>query len=184
MKKWLLATILILLVAMGGYVVAGPYLAIHGISKAIEQRDTARLARYVDFPSLRVNLKAQLSDYVVRRGGPELQSSVFGAVALGIAGNLAGAGVDTMVTPAGIAALLQGQGLWKRAIGDTVGGDAYAPPAPAKPLQGARHRYESLSRFTATTYTRDGKEIVFVLSRDGLRWKLSNIVLPMGQAPG
>lgn len=184
MNKVLLAIILALLVATGGYVAAGPYLAIHGISEAIEERDTAQLSRHVDFPALRVNLKAQLSDHVVRRGGPQLQSSLLGAVALGIAGNLAGAGVDTLVTPAGISALLEGQGLWKRATGDTAGGDTLAPPAPAKPLQNARHRYESFSRFTATTQTRDGRDIVFVLSRDGLRWKLSNIILPLEQAPG
>ncbi|MGV8958818.1 MAG: DUF2939 domain-containing protein [Stenotrophomonas sp.] len=183
MKKWLLAAILILL-ALGGYVAAGPYLAIHGIAKALERNDSAGLSRYVDFPSVRINLKAQLGDYVVRRAGPEMQSSLFGAVALGIAGNLAGAGVDTLVTPAGIGALLQGRNVWKRAIGDTAGGDTYAPPAPAKPLQGARHRYESPSRFTATTYTDDGKPMVFVFSRSGLRWQLTDIVLPLGQTPG
>lgn len=184
MTKLLLTIALALLLATGGYVVAGPYLAIHGISKAIEERDTAQLSRHVDFPALRVNLKAQLSDYVIRRGGPELQSSLLGAVALGVAGNLAGAGVDTLVTPVGIGALLEGQGVWKRAIGDTAGGDTYAPPTPVRPLRDARHRYESVSRFTATTQTRDGRDIVFVLTRDGLRWRLSNVILPLEQTPG
>lgn len=182
MKKWLLAAILIVL-ALGGYVAAGPYLAIHGISRAVEQRDAAKLAKYVDFPAVRVNLKAQLNDHVVRRAGVDVQSSLLGAVALGLAGNLAGAGVDMLVTPAGIGALLQGQALWKRALGETVGGDTWAPPAPAKPLQGAQHRFQSLSRFTATTRTQDGKPLVFVFSRKGLRWKLSNIILPLEQAP-
>ncbi len=182
MKRWLLVALLIVL-ALGGYVAAGPYLAIHGISRAVEQRDAARLARHVDFPMLRVNLKAQLNDHLVRRAGVDVQSSLLGAVALGIAGNLAGAGVDTLVTPAGIGALMQGQALWKRATGDTVGGDTYARPAPAKPLQGARHSFQSLSRFTATTRTQDGKPLVFVFSREGLRWKLSNIILPLEQAP-
>jgi len=184
MTKLLLTIAPALLLATGGYVVAGPYLTIHGISKAIEERDTGQLSRHVDFPALRVNLKAQLSDYVIRRGGPELQSSLLGAVALGVAGNLAGAGVDTLVTPVGIGALLEGQGVWKRAIGDTAGGDTYAPPTPARPLRDARHRYESVSRFTATTQTRDGRDIVFVLTRDGLRWRLSNVILPLEQAPG
>lgn len=179
MNKVLLAIILTLPVAIGGYVAAGPYLAIHGISEAIEKRDTAQLSRHVDFPALRINLKAQLGDYVVRRGGRQLQSSLLGAVALGMAGNLAGAGVDTLVTPAGIGALLQGQDVWKRATGDRVGSDTYAPPSPARPLRGARHRYDSLSQFSATTQTRDGHDIVFVLSRDGLRWRLSNIILPL-----
>lgn len=181
MKKWLLAVILVLLV-VAGYVVAGPYLALHSINNAVQQRDAAKLSRHVDFPLLRVNLKAQLNDYVVRRAGPNLQSSLFGAAALGIAGSLAGAGVDTLVTPVGIGALMQGQGLWKRAIGDTVGGDTYAPPAPAEPLREARHRYESSSRFTATVYSDDGQPLVFVLSRQGLRWKLTNIILPLQPA--
>ncbi|WP_305804891.1 DUF2939 domain-containing protein [Stenotrophomonas sp. YIM B06876] len=183
MKKWLLAATLILLI-LGGYVAAGPYLAIHGIAKALEHNDSARLSRYVDFPSVRINLKAQLGDYMVRRAGPEVQSSLFGAVAVGIAGNLAGAGVDTLVTPAGIGALLQGRNVWKRAIGDTASGDTYAAPAPARPLQGARHRYESWSRFTATTYTADGTPMVFVFSRSGLRWQLTDIVLPLRPTPG
>src|SRR5690606_41566308 len=68
------------------------------------------------------NLKAQLDDQLVRRAGSDLQSSLFGAVALGVAGRLTGAAVDVMVTPAGIAALLQGHGVWKRATGDTADG--------------------------------------------------------------
>jgi len=184
MKKWLLPTIALLLVLLAAYVAAGPWLAIRGISEAIEQRDAARLARHVDFPALRINLKAQLDDQLVRRAGSDMQSSLFGQVALGVAGNLAGAGVDTFVTPLGIAAILQGDSLWKRAIGDTVGGDTWAPPSPAKPLANTSGRYESLSRFTATTHLQDGREVVFVLSRQGLRWRLTRIQLPLGQAPG
>lgn len=178
MKKWLLPPLLLLL-ALATYVVAGPWLAIRGIGQAIERQDTGRLSRHVDFPNLRVNMKAQLGDYVVRRAGPEMQSSLLGTVALSLAGNLAGAGVDTLVTPAGIAALLQGRTLWKRASGDTVGGDTYAPTTPARPLKDAEHHYESPSRFTATVHTADGSPVVFVLSRQGLRWRLTDIRLPL-----
>lgn len=158
MKKWILPAFIAALVLLAAYVIGGPYLAIRGISQAIEQRDTGKLARHVDFGAVRVNIKAQL--------------------------NLTGAGVDTFVTPLGIAALLQGDILWKRAIGDTVGGDTWAPPSPAKPLANTTGHYESLSRYTATTRLEDGSEVVFILSRQGLRWRLTNIVLPLGQAPG
>ncbi|AUZ55325.1 hypothetical protein B1L07_09755 [Stenotrophomonas acidaminiphila] len=183
MKKWLLATLALLLVLLAGYVAAGPWLAIHGISEAIAQRDAARLARHVDFPALRINLKAQLDDQLVRRAGSDMQSSLLGAMALGVAGRLSGAAVDLMVTPAGVAALLQGHGVWKRATGDTADGDTWGPPAPARPLQGARGHYESLSRFTATRQLEDGGRVVFVLSRQGLRWRLTDITLPL-DAPG
>lgn len=183
MKKGLLAAFIAALLALGAYVVAGPYLAIHGISKAIEQRDTGKLQRHVDFPALRVNIKAQVNDQIVRRAGSDMQSSLFGAVALGVASNLAGAGVDTFVTPMGIAALLQGDSLWKRATGNTANGDTWGPPAPAKPLADTTGHYESLSRYTATTRLQDGRELVFVLSRQGLRWRLTNIILPNELAP-
>ena len=42
MKKWLLPTIALLLVLLAAYVAAGPWLAIRGISEAIEQRDGAK----------------------------------------------------------------------------------------------------------------------------------------------
>ncbi|WP_152240332.1 DUF2939 domain-containing protein, partial [Xanthomonas sp. LMG 12461] len=77
MKKWL-ALLFLALLALGGYVVAGPYLAIRGIDQALRERDAAALERYVDFPTLRVNLKAQVDDALVRRAGPDLQSSLFG----------------------------------------------------------------------------------------------------------
>jgi hypothetical protein len=50
---------------------------------------------------------------------------------------------------------------------------------PADPLKYAEHRYESLSRFTATAHDEDGNPVVFVFTRQGLRWKLTDIRLPL-----
>ncbi|MCD0280357.1 DUF2939 domain-containing protein [Xanthomonas melonis] len=179
MKKrwWLLPLATVVLLA--GYVIAGPYLAIRGISQAIAERDAARLERYVDFPSLRVNLKAQLDDYLVRQAGSGLQSSLFGGFALQLASGIGGAGVDTLVTPLGIGAVLQGHHVWNRVTGDTVSADTYAAAAPARPLQDASQRFESTRRFTATTQTAAGAPVVFVLTRQGLRWRLTDIRLPL-----
>ncbi|MBB4129574.1 DUF2939 domain-containing protein [Xanthomonas sp. 3075] len=177
-KRWLLLPLLaVLLVA--GYVVAGPYLAIRGISQAIADRDAGQLERHVDFPSLRVNLKAQLDDYLIRQAGSSLQSSLFGGFALQLASGISGAGVDTLVTPLGIGALLQGHSVWNRVSGDTVSADTYAAPSPARPLQAAEQRFESSRRFTATTHTATGTPVVFVLTRQGLRWRLTDIQLPL-----
>ena len=61
MKKWILAAVIAVAVLLAAYVIGGPYLAIRGISQAIEQRDTGKLARHVDFGAVRVNIKAQSS---------------------------------------------------------------------------------------------------------------------------
>jgi hypothetical protein len=46
-------------------------------------------------------------------------------------------------------------------------------------LQDAQYRYESLSRFTATVHDDQGRPVVFVMTRHRLRWRLSDIRLPL-----
>ena len=178
MKKWI-ALAVVLLLALGSYVAAGPYLAIHGIRTALAEQDTGKLEKHVDFPALRVSLKAQAEDALARRAGTGIQSSFFGAIAMSVANNMLGAGVDTMVTPLGIGALLQGRSMWKQSVGDTVDGDTYGKAVPADPLKTATHHYESPSRFTATIQNEAGQPVVFVFKRKGLSWKLADIRLPM-----
>lgn len=178
MKKLLLLLGLVV-VLLAGWLVSGPYLTLRGLAGAIERRDTTTLDRYVDFPMLRANLRAQLDDYVVRRAGPDVQSNLVGALLLTAGQKLSGTAVDAMVTPTGIGALMEGHTLWKRASNDLESNDAYAAPRAARPLEGATHRFESTSRFTATTHTAQGAPVVFVLHRQGLRWKLVNIELPL-----
>ena len=177
MKKWI-ALLVAVLLALGTYVVAGPYLAINGIRTALAEQDTGKLERHVDFPALRVSIKAQMEDKLARRTGG-MQSNLAGAFALSIANNFVGSGVDAMVTPLGIGALLQGRSLWKKSIGETVDGDSYSKAVPVDPLKQAVRRYESPSRFTATVLDEDGKPMVFVFKRNGLRWKLADIRLPI-----
>lgn len=160
------------------WVVAGPWLAVRGIEQALERRDAGALSDHVDFPRLRVNLKAQLDDRIVRAAGQDIASHPLGALALVMAGGASGAAVDTFATPAGVATLLQGHAVWQRARGRTAGGDTWAATEPARPLQQARLRYESTSRFTATVVDPDGGTTVFVLQRQGLRWRLVDIRLP------
>ena len=170
--------IAVLLVLLLAWVAAGPWLAIRGIEKAIETRDTAALERHVDFPRLRINLKAQLDDRLVRLAGDKVPANLLGAFAVAMAGNATGMAVEAIATPLGIGALLQGHVLWKRATGDTRGEGVFAETEPARPLHTARHRYHSLSRFSATVEHPDGSRTEFLLERQGLRWRLVDIRLP------
>lgn len=168
----------VLLVLLLAWIAAGPWLAIRGIEKAIETRDTAALERHVDFPRLRINLKAQLDDRLVRLAGDKVPANLLGAFAVAMAGNATGMAVEAIATPLGIGALLQGHVLWKRATGDTRGEGVFAETEPARPLHTARHRYHSLSRFSATVEHPDGSRTEFLLERQGLRWRLVDIRLP------
>ncbi len=176
--RWITVIAVLALLVLLAWVAAGPWLAVRGIERAIAQRDAAALKRHVDFPRLRANLKAQFDDRIVRAVGDEVPSNLFGAAALAMAGGATGMAVDTLATPLGIAGLLQGHVLWQRASGRTVGGDAWAATEPARPLRHARLRYESTSRFTGTVEHENGHATVFVLERQGLRWRLVDIRLP------
>ncbi len=175
MKKWL-AIGVFLLAALLAYVAAGPYLAINGIRNALAAQDVAALERHVDFPTLRLNMRAHVEDYIARKGAGVAESGgLLGAIGLQIAGGLGNTAVDTMVTPLGIGALLQGRNMWMRASKQTVNDDTYGDPRPADPLKEAKLSYQSTSRFTATIQDDSGLPVVAVFHRQGLRWRLVDI---------
>jgi hypothetical protein len=181
MKK-LVALLLAVVLLLGAYVAAGPYLTIRAIRAAVQAQDAQALAAQVDFATLRGSLKAQLVDAMVREAGPDAQSSLIGSFALSVGTGVVNTAVDAMVNPAGLAALMEGRRIWRGTR------DSFARPATgadglpaqdAPPLQDAKYRYESASRFTATVTDEAGRPVVFVLRRDGLRWRLADIRLPL-----
>ncbi|MBK0025070.1 DUF2939 domain-containing protein [Stenotrophomonas sp. S48] len=183
MKK-LIGVLILAVAAVCAWWFGGPYLTVHGLSKAIEQRDTARLERYVDFPRVRSSLRAQLNDYLVRQAGPEVASSPFGALLYGLGDQLGGAAVDTMITPTGIGAVLQGHVLWKRGRNELQGGDAFGPTEPAQPLKHAKHHFEALDRFVVDMDRGPGQPpLKVVLEPQGLRWKVVDLQLGMSGSP-
>lgn len=177
MRKWLVLAVL-LLAALLGYVAAGPWLTMTAIGKAVREENHAALARHVDFPPLRASLKAQFGDRLARSVGIERQTGLLGALGMTVANELAGGAVDLMVTPYGLGALMEGRKVWNRASGLPPPRTEAGATARPDPWRNAQRRYESTSRFTATVHTDDGAPVVFVLTRKGLRWKLSDIRLP------
>ncbi|HRP71088.1 MAG TPA: DUF2939 domain-containing protein [Luteimonas sp.] len=178
MRKWIILATL-LAASLLAYAAAGPWLAIHGIGKAVREENATALAKHVDFPPLRASLRAQLGDRIVRGIGIEGQSGLLGAFGAAAVSALVGGAVDLMVTPVGLGALMEGRKVWNRASGLPPVASEAGVAARQDPLREAERRFESTSRFTATVHGEDGKPIVFVLTRSGLRWKLSDIQLPL-----
>ncbi|MEH6414064.1 DUF2939 domain-containing protein [Pseudomonas sp. CGJS7] len=178
MKKWIALAVLIVAL-LAGYVAAGPFLTVRAIRAAVKEGNTGELSKHVDFAAIRLSLKAQVDDYMVRRAGPDAQSSLFGSLGLSLASGVAGTAVDAIATPIGIGAVLEGRKLFKRFDGGGGNRDAYAQVPPAEPLKNLSYRFESPSRFTATVNNADGDPVVFVLTRDGLSWTVTDVRLPL-----
>lgn len=172
----LISIMVVLVLLLAGWVAAGPWIAIDGIRKAVAGNNSAALERHVDFPQLRSNLKVRADDALARRAGPGFASSALGGLVLRGASGLASGAIDAMATPAGIGALLEGRSLWHRASGGGIRlDDAHAHHPPADPLASPEWRYQSPSRFTATVEPADGAPVTLVFTRQGLRWRVTDI---------
>ena len=179
MKKLIALSLLIVLVLVGFWA-AGPFRTVQSIRQAIEKQDTAALNQHVDFNALRTSFKAQLEDDLARRMDAESQSNPLSAIAMKLAGGLTDGIDDAMVTPAGIGAVLEGRGMFRRLTGQAPAAAADAKtPHPDDVLANASYAFKSPSRFTATVPNADGEPVVFVLTREGLHWRLSDIRLPL-----
>ncbi|WP_242107692.1 DUF2939 domain-containing protein [Luteimonas aquatica] len=183
MKKWLWLVVLVL-VALLAYVAAGPFLTVRAIRAAVKAGDAAALSEQVDFPALRSSFKAQFADRLARQAG-DAGGNPLAAFGLGLANSLAGSAIDGLVTPSGLGAMMEGRQIWDRVNNepfrgreDEVAADGSVAAARPEPLHDPKYRFESLSRFTATVSDRNGRPMVFVFTRHGLDWKLSDIVLP------
>lgn len=174
-RKWALAALIALLLAVLAYVVAGPYLAINGIRNLVAAGEYGELWRFVDFDKLRENVRPQIQERIARgivgRVGPSETARTVGDVTALIAQPA----IDAMVSPAGIATLLQGSALAHRVAGKV---DADGEARAVDPLKDAKTGYVSPSLFTATVRNAEGRPVVFEFRRDGLSWKLAGLRLP------
>lgn len=177
MSKRVLSVLLVIGLACVSYLAAGPWLAIHGLRTAIAQRDRSHLDRYVDFPTLRLHLKQHLQD---RLSGSDLTAdpSVWQRLMGHIAPALAQTGIDFLVTPAGIETLLQGHDVWNRLRQRTDGDSLTATVTPVTILDHPQYHLESLDQVTAITTNPDGQPVVYVFTRQGWQWRLTDIRLP------
>ncbi|MFL6635173.1 MAG: DUF2939 domain-containing protein [Massilia sp.] len=152
----------LLLVAVTSF--ASPWWTLHSLRGAAARHDGGAVAAQVDFPALRTSVKEQMQASLKRDMG-------YGA---GLAMALVNPLVDAVVTPAGVAAMVEHG---KVSIGKAHPAPAAAEPAPPSDKPHYALRYRGWNSFAVTAD--DGGSFVF--RRDGLwRWKLAGIELARG----
>lgn len=174
MKKalWI---VLLPIIGLIGYVATGPFLTVQAIRSSLVDQDAEALARNVDFPVLRQNLKEQFNAQMMQKAGTDLKGNPFNRLAMGFASRMTDGLVDTLVTPAGLARLMEGKKLTQN-----------RPVTPEeraerkeKLLKNARYTFDSIDRFSVWVQNDQGEELRLVLARDGLSWTLINLIVPM-----
>ncbi len=168
-------------IAVAAITYASPYYALHQIKTALAERNAEALATHVDFPALRASVKAQLESNMARSIEATAGSdNPLAALGQSIANAMLGKMVDTMVSPAGVVALVN-----KSAVGPQAGADASADA----PADGAQQKADYSASYagvnTFVVRAKDGKaqEGALVLLRHGVwDWKLSSIEIASAMA--
>lgn len=161
MRRWIIALVVLLVLAGGGWLWGSPYLTLLQLKKAADARDLAAISARIDYPAMRSDLKTQVRERLDRTGGSELDR--LGAA---LAERLADPLVDAAITPEGMRALFASAAVARAArpsLGSVKPEDMYV-------------RRDSLGRFTLASANGSGPEMVFALQ--GLTWRVVAVRLP------
>jgi hypothetical protein len=168
-----------LAVTLAAWIAAGPFMTLHAIERAADRNDSGLLARNVDFEELRRNLKPQVRPLVDERLDRESEKRPWAALGKRYSGQIADGAVDALITPNGMARLLHREGHKKKKGKNRKNDGGNSRNEVREPAQKEWH-FNSPSEFVLDV-EKDGKTTSLVLSREGLVWKLTNIVLPQKQ---
>ncbi|BAX57525.1 DUF2939 domain-containing protein [Burkholderia stabilis] len=108
LKPLLIVVLAVAVIAAIGYAYASPYVALGRLKTAIDARDAQAISEYVDFPSLRISLKQQVTEELMRRIDAVKKDNPFAVIGALIGSALIGPLVDAYATPEGVAALMSG----------------------------------------------------------------------------
>jgi len=168
MKKIIISVVVFFVLIMG-YIVAGPYITMNAIKSDIKNKNTEGLKENIDFPVLRENLKEQMTDIVMRKmqEDKELQNNPFSGLAVMMMPGIINNAIDLYVSPYGITRLSEG----RKPIKDNN-------QTSSEIFENTKTSFESLSKFIIKVKNKEGSDISFILTRDIVTWKLTNIELP------
>jgi len=162
-----------LLVIFAIYLYASPYIALYNIKNAAEQKDADKLSGYIDFPSVKQSLKDQVKAAMAEELAASDEQDGFEALGTMLAAAMIDPIVDGLVTPDGVALMLQGQEL-DFGLDDKTTKDE---PKVKDTNIDYKAGYLSFNRFKVQIIDADDTDesLDVIMHRDGLSWKVTRI---------
>ena len=172
MKKflpWLVG----LLVIFAIYLYVSPYLVLNNIKNAAEQGDADKLSGYIDFPSVKQSMKDQVKAAMVKELASSKEQDGFEALGTMLGAAMIDPLIDGLVTPDGVALMLQGQKLDFDLNNDT---HEDKPKSKNEDID-YKAGYLSFNRFKVQVIGADdpNESIDVIMHRDWLSWKVTSI---------
>jgi hypothetical protein len=174
-SKWLALAATVLLIAGVAWYFASPGYTLTRTKAAAESNDAEAMASYIDFPSLREDLKADMLAQMMAE--VQKDNSPFSGFAMAIGPAMVSAMVDGYVTPAGMKAIFASKRTEARPSGKAERPAESTFKLEDQPIIKRR----GLSDFLVATKKDPNSGMVF--KRHGLGWKLSGVELPATTRP-
>ena len=155
------------------YLYASPYLVLNNIKNAAEQGDADKLSGYIDLPSVKQSMKDQVKAVMVKELASIKEQDGFEALGTMLGAAMIDPLIDGLVTPDGVALMLQGQKLDFDLNNDTPEDKPKAKNEDVDYKAG----YLSFNRFKVQIIDANdpNESIDVILHRDWLSWKVTRI---------
>lgn len=163
------------------WIAAAPYLTVNAMRHAAERGDAAALARHIDFPALRANLKSQLADAMRRRLGDG--NGGWRDLGANLLASTSSPWVDALTSETSIATLFAGRDALSAPAEATSPDATAAAPAHGGIATGDWHLrmgYRDLSTFTVDCDLGGDPDMPATLvfeRRNLVQWKLTAVDL-------
>ena len=172
MKKflpWLVGLFVIFAI----YLYASPYLVLNNIKNATQQGDADKLSGYIDFPSVKQSMKDQVKAAMVQELAASDEQDGFEALGTMLAAAMIDPLIDGLVTPDGVALMLQGQKLDFDLNNDKP---EDKPKAKNEDID-YKAGYLSFNRFKVQIIDANDPDesLDVIMHRDWLSWKVTRI---------
>jgi hypothetical protein len=159
----------------GGAVYASPYLTLYQMYQAVKQNDAQSVASHVNFSALRESVKTNVQGLVSQEISKQ-ENPLMALIGSAVSGFVVDPLIDQIVTPEGVAALLEGQQLQFNS--------ASQPQLSEKAAEvEVQPHYESFNQFVVSVKPKgeSAMPVDLLLSREGLGWKVTGVRLPQPQ---
>ncbi len=185
-KKSIFISIGLIIILILGYLAASPYIVLNNIKKSIDANDSKAVASYIDFPSVRQSLKAQLNQQLQeqQKKSENMENDPFDELINLFATTMIDKIMDTMLNPENLTTLLQGKTLENSL--DIKGSSKNENEVDNSNSEVSYETsYKSFNRFQVDIKKDKSADpdISVVMTRDGLSWKVTELVLHDNEKP-
>lgn len=179
MNKKVIGIITSILILMGGYFYASPYLVLNSIKNAAQVGDSEKISAYIDYPSVRQSFKDQMNAKIMKEM-PNQKNDKFSALGAMFASTIVDKMADSFISPEGMTLLIQGKGFKEKLQAHQE--RQANPSSDDKTKLAYSTRYLSMNVFEATLKHKDrdmDDTPRIVMERDGLSWKVKKFAFPI-----